>query len=114
MKKNTIKYLVDAALFVDISSMAVLGFLLAFVIPRGRAHAVSSYLLGIHRHQWANIHLFLSLFLVPLLFFHIRFNWTWIVQSTRRYLGDGWKAFLWALGAGWIAVLLVGWIAVKF
>jgi hypothetical protein len=114
LKKNTLKYLIDAALFVDMSSMAVLGFLLAFVIPRGRTHAVSVYFLGLHRHQWADIHLFLSLFLVLLLFFHIWFNWTWVVQSSKRYIGDRWKTFLWALCAGCIAVLFVGWISVRF
>jgi hypothetical protein len=46
LKKNTLKYPIDAALFVDISSMAVLGFLLAFVIPRGRGHGFSEYFLG--------------------------------------------------------------------
>ena len=114
MKKNTLKYLIDAALFVDISSSAVLGFLLAFVIPRGRAHAVSVHFLGLHRNQWVDIHLFLSLFLVLLLFLHIWLNWNWVVQSSKRYIGDRWKTFLWALSAAWISVIFVGWIAVRF
>jgi Na+-driven multidrug efflux pump len=113
LKKNTLKYFVNAALFVDISSMAVLGFLLAFVIPRGRARAFSEYFFGLHRHQWTDIHLFLSLFLVPLLFFHILFNWTWVVQSSKRCIGDRWKTFLWALCAAWILALFAGWIVVS-
>jgi hypothetical protein len=36
MTKNALKYFVTALLFVDLSSIAVLGLLLAFVIPSGR------------------------------------------------------------------------------
>ena len=36
MKKNSIKYVVDVILFVDMCSIAVIGLLLAFIIPDGR------------------------------------------------------------------------------
>jgi len=114
VKKNTVKYLLDALLFVDISSMAALGFLLAFVIPRGRPQIFSTYFLGLHRHQWTDIHLFLSLFLVPLLFFHILLNWTWVVQSSKRYLGSRWRQFLWAVSTAWILILFAGYITARF
>ena len=114
LKKNSLKYLIDAALFVDISSMVAVGFLLAFVIPRGGGRAFSGYFLGLYRHQWTDVHLFLSLFLVPLLFVHIWLSWTWVVQSSKRYIGDRWKTFLWALCAAWILVLILGWTAARF
>ena len=114
MKKNTLKYLINVTLFIDMTSIAVLGFLLGFVIPKGQGYSSQKYFLGLHRHDWADIHLYLALLLLPLLFFHVWFNWTWVVQSTKRYLGDHWKSFLWAISFAWIIVLIIGWFAVKF
>jgi len=101
-------------LFIDMTSIAVLGFFLGFSIPKGQGYLSQKYFLGLHRHDWAEVHLYLALLLVPLLFFHIWFNRTWVVQSTRRYLGTQWKKFLWAVSFAWIIVLIVGWFAVKF
>jgi hypothetical protein len=72
------------------------------------------YFLGLHRHEWADIHLYLAFLLLPLLVFHVWFNWTWVIQSTKRYLGDHWKNFLRAISFAWIIVLIVGWFAVRF
>jgi len=101
-------------LFIDITSMAVLGFLLGFVIPKGQGYSSEKYFLGLHRHDWADIHLSLAILLLPLLALHISFNWTWVIQSTRRYLKSHWKNFLWAVSFAWIIVLIVGWIMIKF
>jgi hypothetical protein len=46
MTKNAFKYFVTALLFVDLSSIAVLGLLLAFVIPSGKASMEAKILLG--------------------------------------------------------------------
>ncbi len=100
-------------LFIDISSIAALGLLLGFVIPRGNAFQSDKYFLGLHRHQWGDIHLYLSLFLLVLLVIHIWFNWTWIVQSAERYFGSRRKNFLWVLSCAWIIVLFIGWVVVR-
>ena len=114
MKKNTLKYFTDVLLFIDMGSIAVLGILLGFVIPKGQAHPSNKYFIGLHRHEWGDIHLYLSLFLLVLLVFHIWFNWTWIVQSTKSYFGNHWKKFLWVISGGWSIVLFIGWAVVSF
>jgi len=114
LKKNTLKFLINVMIFIDMTSIAVLGFLLGFVIPKGQGYSSQKYFLGIHRHDWVDIHLYLALFLLPLLIFHVWLNWTWVIQSTKRYLGDHWKNFLWSISFAWIIVLIVGWFAVKF
>jgi hypothetical protein len=111
MNKNAFKYLISAALFIDICSIAVIGLLLGFVIPKGGR--ASNYFLGLHRHEWVDVHLFLSILLLTLLIFHLWFNWTWIVQATKRYFGDRWKNALWFISGAWILVLIVGWIATR-
>lgn len=114
MRKSALKYLVDVLLFVDMSSIAVIGLLLGFVIPKGRIHGVEKSFLGLHRHGWGDIHLYLSLFLLVLLALHIWLNWAYVVQSTKRYFGDRWKKALWSFAGCWIIVVFVGWIMVRF
>lgn len=113
MKKNVLKYVIDLLLFIDMSSIAVLGLLLGFVIPKGRGPVSGNYFLGLHRHDWGDIHLTLSLFLMVLLALHIWLNWAWIAQSTKRYFGGHWKNFLWILSCAWIGVVMVAWIIAK-
>ena len=115
MRKNVWKYWVDALLFVDMCSIAVIGLLMAFVIPSGgQRHSDEKYFLGLHRHEWGDIHLYLSLLLLGLLVLHLWFNWTWIVQSTKSYFGDYWKNFLGMLCGAWLVVLFAAWIIAKF
>jgi hypothetical protein len=109
MTKNHIKYIIDTLLLAHISSIAILGFLLGFVIPKGRSRAEAAFG-GLHRHDWGDIHLYLSISLLALLTVHLWLNWRWIVQSTKRYFGNQWKVWLWAVSGAWIAVLACAWI----
>jgi hypothetical protein len=110
MKKQTLKYVIDACLFIDISTIAVLGLLLGFVIPRGEGgHHSKTTFLGLGRHEWGDIHLYLSIFLLALLVLHLILNWQWIVLSTRRYFGSQWKNVLWCASGAWLVVLMVAW-----
>jgi hypothetical protein len=51
MKKNPIKYFIDTILFIDICSIAVIGLLLGFVVPKGKEHLTTRYFFGLHRHD---------------------------------------------------------------
>ena len=113
MKKNSLKYIIDAILFIDICSIALIGLLLGFVIPEGKKHQAAKYFLGLHRHEWGDIHLFLSAILLILLFLHLWLNWTWIVQSTKRYFGNNWKTALWCISGAWIFIFIVAWIIAR-
>ena len=114
MKKNDWKYLLNALLFVDVCSLFAIGLLLAFMIPSGPGRYAEKYFLGLHRHGWADLHLYLALSLIGLLVLHLWLNWTWVVQSTKRYFGGGWRKVLWCMAGAWIIVILIGWGAIKF
>lgn len=113
MRKN-LKYFIDVLLFVDVTSLAAIGLLLGFVIPSGKQAGENKYFMGIHRHDWGDIHLYLALLFVALLALHIWLNWTWIVQVTKGYVGDYWKKVLLTLCGAWVLVLLVAWLALRF
>ena len=113
MKKSDFQYFVDTLLFIAVCSTTVVGLLLGFVIPKGRGQEWTHSFLGLHRHEWGEIHLVLSLSFLLLLCLHIGLHWTWVVQTTRRYSGDKWKRALWMVAGAWIVVLLIGWVAAK-
>ena len=112
MKKD-LKYLIDALLFTDLTATAAIGLLMAFVIPSGRA-AESKFFLGLHRHDWGDIHLYLSLFFLALLALHLWLNWTWITQATKSYVGEYWKKVLLGLCGAWLVVIFIAWLIVRF
>jgi hypothetical protein len=113
MKKNALKYGIDALLFINISSVAAVGMLIGFVIPKGEYRHSGNTFLGLHRHEWSDIHLYLSIFLLILLTIHLSFNWAWIIQSTKKYFAGHWKKAFYILAGSWILVIIICWIAVK-
>jgi hypothetical protein len=113
VKKNVLKYIINCLLFVDICSIAALGLLLGFVIPKGAGKGIQNVFLGLHRHEWGDIHLSLSLFLLGLLVIHILLGWKWVIQSTKKYFGDRWKKWLWVVSVAWMFVLFVSWLIVR-
>ena len=109
MKKNNWKYFIDTLLFVDFCSVMVVGLLMAFIIPGGSGET-SRYFLGLHRHEWGNVHLFLAISLIGLLVIHVWLNWPWILHAVKTGFGDNWQKFLIILAGAWIAVLIAGWL----
>ena len=113
MEKNLLKFTINLLLFVDLCSVGVIGLLLAFIIPRGGPRSGDSYFLGLHRHAWADLHLYLALVFFLMLFVHVFLNWRWVVQSYKRYLGVAWRKGLVVTAGAWILVLMVGWVLAK-
>ncbi|MEN6441415.1 MAG: DUF4405 domain-containing protein [Syntrophobacter sp.] len=113
MPRNTLKYLVAALLFVDLSSIAILGLLLAFVIPSGNVPHEAKFFLGLHRHDWADIHLTFSIILLGLIAWHVWLSWDWVAGSTKKFFGEQWQKALWILSGAWFAVIFLAWMFVK-
>ena len=88
------KYLIDSLMLICILGMAVIGFLLRLVIPRGTAAEDSKYFLGLHRHQWGDIHFGLSMAFIILLCIHLVLEWNWIKGKARQLFKRFWKVAL--------------------
>ncbi len=115
MDKNRWLYLIGALLYVNATTLVVLGLLLKFMIPTGgRAMGGPPSFLGLTRHSWADIHGTLGILFVVLTVVHIVLNWNWVVQSSKRYFQDKWAKALVIMSALWVPVVLVGWIASRF
>ncbi len=111
MQKNLLKFALDSIMFVSMTTTAVIGLLLGFVIPRG-SHVPyqERVFMGLHRHEWGDIHLFFAITFLIILPFHLWLNWSWISASTKKYFGEQWKKYLYVLSGAWIIMLIIGMI----
>jgi len=111
MKESDWRYLVDALLFVCLIGMAFIGVLLGLVISEGPVSSGGSkYFLGLHRHQWGNIHAYLSIAFVVLMIVHIVLSWKWIKAKTLQIFKRRATPALVAIGALPFVVLFLFWI----
>ena len=99
------KYIVDTLMFLCVVGIVLIGLLMGFVIPEGRlGPGQSKYFLGVHRHQWGDIHLYLSLAFTVLVVVHIVLAWNWVKGKAKGLFGKAWKA---AVGLTVLAAVLV-------
>jgi hypothetical protein len=106
------KYLVDTLMFLSLLGIVAIGLLVAFVIPEGPAElGGSKYFLGLHRHQWGDIHLALSLAFSAFALVHILLAWSWIKGKAAAVFGRAWKAALVLTVLAAFAVPGVFWLA---
>ncbi len=110
MKKTDWQYLVDTLLFLCVVGIVFIGFLMGFVLPKGPAALESAkYFLGLHRHQWGNIHFYLSIAFTALLIIHLIFSWKWIKSKSRQIFKKGWSSMLIVTAVASILVLTIFW-----
>ena len=84
MNKAKLNFVIDALMFLCMTAIAGLGFLMKYVLLPGRestikyGRRVGISLLGLDRHDWGAIHLYLGFFLLALLVLHIFLHWNMI------------------------------------
>jgi hypothetical protein len=103
MKRTTRNFVTDLVLFVQVSSLVLTGILLKFVLPPGSGgrHQAAGWsgmtwpggcgygdtaacwgprtFLGKTRHEWGDVHLWISVSLVCALVLHLMLHLRWIV-----------------------------------
>lgn len=81
MKKSTLNFIINAFMFLCMSAIAGIGFLIKYTLISGQerwaayGNHVDLYLLGMDRHQWGFIHLIIGYILLGLLALHIILHW---------------------------------------
>ena len=92
MNKIKINFIIDALMLFCMSLMAGIGFLMNYVLLSGRKAAevyggkVDLYFLGLHRHDWGQIHLVIGFILLGLLALHIILHWSQILNMYCRLI----------------------------
>ncbi|MGB2905543.1 MAG: DUF4405 domain-containing protein [Candidatus Aminicenantaceae bacterium] len=111
MKKTSWKYLVDVLMFLVMIGVILIGLLLAFVLKEGPAIKESDkFFLGLHRHQWTHIHLYLSIAFTVFLVFHLILAWSWIKGKTRKLYKGAWRSVLGMIVSAAILIPFVFWM----
>ena len=110
MKKSDWQYLVDTLLFLCIIGITFIGFLMGLFLPQGpAANEIDKYFLGLHRHQWGDIHLYLSIAFVVLLVIHLTLSWKWIKGKSQQLFKKRGNAVLGGTAALSVLVILIFW-----
>ena len=110
MKKTDWQYVVDTLLFLCIVGIAAIGLFLGLVIPKGpTAQESAKYFLGLHRHQWGNIHFYLSLSFITLVIIHLILSWNWIKGKARQIFKKSWGVMLILTAIVSLSVIVLLW-----
>jgi hypothetical protein len=100
MNKTSLNFVIDALMFLGMMAIAGLGFLMKYVLLPGRestvkyGRRVDLSFLGLDRHDWGAVHLYLGFFLLALLVLHIVLHWHMIPGLFARLIANArerWK-----------------------
>jgi hypothetical protein len=109
MKKSDWQYLIDTLLFICMVGIVFIGVLMGFFLAEGPTVRESAkYFLGLHRHQWGDIHLYLSLVFVLLIIIHLILAWSWIKGKAQNLFKKRWNTMI------MVTVLLAVFVIVVF
>jgi len=81
MKKSTLNFIINALMFMCMSAVAGIGFLIKYVLISGQERwviygdNVELFFLGLDRHEWGELHLIIGFVLLGLLVLHIYLHW---------------------------------------
>jgi hypothetical protein len=111
MKKSDWQYLVDTLLFICMIGIAFIGILMGFFLATGPSVSESEkYFLSLHRHQWGDIHLYLSLAFILLIILHLFLSWNWIKGKSQALFKQRWRTFITLTVLGSILVVFLFWV----
>jgi len=89
--KSNINFLIDAFLLVIFSAMIGIGFMIKYVLLTGEQKTekfganFEQTILGLDRHGWGDIHLYLGFVILGLLVLHIIFHWKMIIAMFGKF-----------------------------
>jgi hypothetical protein len=92
MNKSKINILIDASMFLCIAALAGIGFLMKYILLPGReawavyGKKVELSWLGLDRHAWGAVHLYLAFLLLGLLLLHIVLHWQMIIGLFHKFI----------------------------
>lgn len=104
MKRATINYILDAVAFGLLFALLLTGLLMGFTLPAGSGRAM---VLGLNRHEWGDIHLWVALAFIVVIAAHLALHWRWIVTMTAGKV-RGWKRTARLATLGFVVAVAIG------
>lgn len=84
MKRLLDHFLIDSVAAISMIGMISTGYILRFPLPPGSSKSLTLWTLT--RHQWGDIHFWMSLGLIAVILLHVGTHWQWVVISVKRKL----------------------------
>ena len=106
---NLLVDLIAAALMIG---MLATGYILRFPLPPGTNKDLTLW--GLTRHQWGDVHFWISLGLIAVILLHLCLHWQWVAISVRRKLSRTKAVPGSALVSGLITFLALATVLVVF
>lgn len=82
MKRTALNLLIDFLAATFFVGMIATGYILHFPLPPGTNKSLSLW--GLTRHQWGEVHFWISLGLLVVLLTHFALHWQWVVAVVAR------------------------------
>jgi mono/diheme cytochrome c family protein len=85
MKRTALNLLIDFLAASCFIGMIATGYILHFPLPAGTNKTL--VLWGLSRHQWGEVHFWISLALLVVLLIHLVLHWQWVVSVVAKQFG---------------------------
>jgi hypothetical protein len=107
MKRSKLNFIFDAVGFAGFVFLTTTGVLMRYVLPPGSKRFMTIW--GLDRHEWGDIHFWISIVFLGLLAMHLLLHWRWIVNiiTGRPREGSGLRAGLGIVGAVGLLALAI-------
>lgn len=107
MRRPTKNFIIDSFAFSGFVLLTTTGVLMRYVLPPGSGH--SRVIWGLDRHDWGDVHFWISLVFLGTLAVHLVLHWRWIVSvmSGKPREGSGFRLALGVIGLGGLMALSV-------
>jgi len=116
MNRTLVNIIIDLVATLLFLGMIATGYLLRFPLPPGSNKTLTLW--GLSRHQWGDIHFWISLGLLAVLVIHLALHWNWIVTviGKRCHLiktsqPSLVRSAIWTLGVFIALCIAFGWLA---
>ncbi len=87
MKRSKLNFILDAAAFGGFVFLTTTGILMRYTLPPGSKRLTSIW--GLDRHEWGDIHFWISISFLSLLTMHLFFHWGWITNIVTGHSKEG-------------------------
>lgn len=105
MKRSTVISVIDVSAFISFLFLTSTGILMRYMLPPGTGRW--SEVWGMTRHQWGDVHFWISVFFFAVLALHLLQHWRFVLGLFRGHLKECLRLRV-ALGLlGLVAVLLL-------
>jgi hypothetical protein len=85
LRAQTINFVVDFVSLLVLLAIAATGLVLKYVLPPGIRGGRGLRLWDLSRHDWGDIHFWLSVTLAGLVVVHVALHWTWVCAVVARW-----------------------------